>query len=120
MIRFVHCMKRRSEVDETEFRRFWYSPEFDALNRRLAAIIEPIQAKRTLVLNIDENKKLMHERGGAEPFDAMLELWFDSGRALQGFNADPDYRLLMAEMEALQARFVDFSRSVRFFTEWGD
>ncbi|MBP8902344.1 MAG: EthD domain-containing protein [Thiobacillaceae bacterium] len=120
MIRFVHCMMRRSDVDETEFRRFWNSPEFDALNQRLATLIEPIQARRTLVLNIDENQKLMHERGGAAPFDAMLELWFDNGRALQRFNADPGYQALMAEMEALQARFVDFSRSVRFFTEWGD
>ncbi len=120
MIRFVHCMKRRSDVDQAEFRQFWNSAEFDALNRRLLAIVQPIQARRTLVLDIDENRKMMHERGGAEPFDGIIELWFDNGRDLARFNADAEYLALMAEMEALQSRFVDFSRSARFFTEWGD
>lgn len=120
MIRFVHCVKRRSDIDQAEFRHFWHSPELDALNRRLMAIVQPIQARRTLVLDIDENRKLMHERGGAEPFDGIIELWFDSGRDLGRFNSDAEYLALMAEMEDLQSRFVDFSRSARFFTDWGD
>jgi len=94
--------------------------QFDALSQRLMSMLKPVQVKRSLVLAIEENQELMRQRGSAEPFDGILELWFESGPALLRARDNPDYRALMAEMESLQSRFVDFSRSVRFFTDWDD
>jgi hypothetical protein len=113
-------MKRRSDIDGFEFRRFWNGPELDALIQRLTAILKPLRSKRTLVLAIEENQEMMRERGGAEPFDGVMEMWFESGREFHRLSADAEYQALMEEMRSLQSRFVDFSQSTRFFTEWQD
>lgn len=119
MIRFVHCMKRRDEVSELEFRRFWNGAEFASLIDEMQALLKPVRVQRTLVLAVAANEELMRERQGAEPFDAMLEFWFESAKAFQGRRDDPAYLDLAARTEQLQSGFVDFSRSARFFTEGG-
>lgn len=118
MIRFVHCVKRRDEVSELEFRRFWNGAEYLALIEEMRAILKPVRLQRSLVLSVHANEELMRERQGAEPFDAMLELWFDNAREFVHLRESPGYPAFNDRMEKLLEGFVDFSRSARFFTEW--
>jgi hypothetical protein len=120
MIRFVHCIKRRPEISVSEFRRYWNSEEFVALNRQLLALLQPVRESRSLVFVVETNQELMREREGAEPYDAMLEVWFENAQRFEQVRASSEYQRLMGEMQLLQARFVDFSHSARFFTEWED
>jgi hypothetical protein len=118
MIRFVHCVRRRPEVSELEFRRFWQGAELDGLVQQIREVLQPLRIKRSLVLAISQNEELMREREGMAPCDGMLELWFENARQFDPVRDDPGYRELMLQMEALQSRYVDFSQSMRFFTEW--
>lgn len=120
MIRFVHCMKRRSDVPLDEFRSFIASETFDRLLAELAVETSVVRWSKTVRLAIEANVDLMAERGSDEPFDAVLEVWWRSAKELASLAASPRARELMAEMESLQAAFVDFRRSVRFFTDWDE
>jgi hypothetical protein len=118
MIRFVHCVKRRPEISDFEFRRFWSSQELEALINQLFALLKPVRARRTLVLAVEANQELMREREGAEPYDGLLEIWFDNSRDFEQIRASAEYQRLMREIQEFQAQFVDFTHSARFFTEW--
>lgn len=118
MIRFIHCMKRRPELTVAEFREYWNSQEFGDLVNRMEDMVGPVSMIKNLTFNIELNTELMQERGGAEePYDGILELWFESASDLQKLSAD-EGEALRAEMGAFQEKFVDFSTSMRFFTEW--
>lgn len=117
MIRFVHCMKRRPELTVPEFREYWNSQEFLDLNNRLEELLEPVRISKNLTYNVDINTVLMQERGSEEPFDGIMEVWLESGTDLHKIQDSEEGDQIRAEMEAFQKKFVDFSKSIRFFTE---
>ena len=55
MIRFINCIRRRTDLTEVEFRQFWDSDEFADLIGRMARTIgaEHYQYKRTLLVDLD-------------------------------------------------------------------
>jgi hypothetical protein len=110
-------MKRRPELTVAEFREYWNSQEFGDLVNRMEDMVGPVSMIKNLTFNIELNTELMQERGGEEPYDGILELWFESASDLQKLSAD-EGEALRAEMGAFQEKFVDFSTSMRFFTEW--
>jgi len=118
MIRFIHCMKARPDVSLEAFREFWHGAEFNQQLSELAVIIGPRKIHRSLTLQVDANNQLQIERGAKLPYDAVLEIWFDNAASLQQVTGLIETKSLLKEMEALQAEFVDFSASTRFFTEW--
>jgi len=117
MIRFIHCMKRRPEITIAEFREYWNSQEFIDLTNQMADIVGPVSMIKNLTFNIEVNNELMQERGAEEPYDGILELWFENASDLQSLNTG-EAEALRAEMARFQEKFVDFLASKRFFTEW--
>lgn len=120
MIRLVHCVKRRPELSVAEFRRFWNSSEFDALLAKLQETSAARRLQKSLTLLIDVNLQLMQERKTEEPFDALLEFCWDNARELETRIESRQMQDLLAEMEAYQRQFIDFSHSRRFFTDWAE
>jgi hypothetical protein len=118
MIRYIHCIKRRDDISIEAFRRFWSGAEFNGLLERMLAHFLTAEVRRNLTLDIDLNKTMADERGAGSPFDAVLEIIWESGDGLLDVAADPEYQRLNEEMERLQAPFVDFRESRRFFTEY--
>ena len=117
MIRFIHLMKKRPELSTVEFREYWNSPEFNELIERIKNILGPVSVIKNTTLDIAQNTALMEERGTAEPYDGVIEVWVESAADLQSMDTD-EARAIMAETEAYQKKFVDFAASMRFFTEW--
>lgn len=117
MIRFVHCVKRRPEVLLEDFRAFWTGQAFNGLLEELALHTGALRWQTSLTLNVDANSQLMAERGSEEPFDAMLEVWWDRARELEELAGQPEMRRLQRAIEDCQAPFVDFRQSRRFFTD---
>ena len=120
MIRFLHCVKRRPELSPEEFRRRWNDPAFGDLIDQVAAATGAIRVERNLTLIIEQNVELMLERGSAEPFDATLEVWWESGQSLNALSNSPAFEAMLDAMTEQQRQFIDFSASRRFFTEWGN
>lgn len=118
MIRFINCVRRRSDLTEVEFRQFWDSEEFAGLVSRMARAVgaEHYQYKRTLLVQANQNIRQL--RGGADPFDGVVEYWFPGGvTAMEDLLEIRSTREVMAEMNDYQARFLDLSRCCGFFTE---
>ncbi len=120
VIRFIHCMKRRSDVSLHDFRAFLASEAFDRLVAELAVQTSAVRWSKTVTLAIAANVELMAERGSEEPFDAVLEVWWQSSKDLEALVDASHARQLLAEMQSSQSPYVDFHRSVRFFTDWDE
>ena len=120
MIRFIHCMKARPDVSLERFRSFWNSPEFKQHLSELAIQAGTRQIRRNLTLQVDTNNQLQMERGAEPPYDAILEIWFDHAAGLQSIADNSEVQALLKRMEQLQADYVDFQASKRFFTEWSE
>jgi|GEM_PF-700935 len=119
MIRFIHCMKRRPELTAAEFREYWNSPEFADLVNRSADVFGAKKVTRNLTYQIELTTILMTERGGnEEPYDAIMEMWWESPAELETLRNTGEAEQALKEMAAFQQKFVDFSRSQRFLTEW--
>ena len=118
MVRFISCLRRREDISESEFRQYWDSDQFADLVTRMARTVgaEHYQFSRTLVVEANEYVRRM--RGGADPFDCVVEYWF-SGRiaGLDELLEIPSARETFAAMNDFQSQFVDISRSCGFFTE---
>lgn len=120
MIRFIHCMKCRPDVSLESFRGFWQSAEFNQQLSELAIKAGTREIRRNLTLQVETNNQLQMERGAEPPYDAILEIWFDQAAELQQLVDNNEIQELFQRMEQLQADYVDFHASKRFFTEWTD
>ena len=118
MIRFVHCVKRKQELDIGEFRHFWNSVEFQSLLDRMVLLSGACRLEKNLTLVIEANTMMQQERGSEDPFDGLIELWVDSAKELNAVIESDDFHELMLEMEEYQSEFIDFHESRRFFTEY--
>ncbi|KPK11082.1 MAG: hypothetical protein AMJ68_07030 [Acidithiobacillales bacterium SG8_45] len=112
-------MKRRPELTAAEFREYWNSPEFADLVNRSADVFGAKKVTRNLTYQIELTTILMTERGGIEePYDAIMEMWWESPAELETLRNTGEAEQALKEMAAFQQKFVDFSRSQRFLTEW--
>lgn len=117
MIRLITCLKRRADIGPGEFREFWQSPEFDALIDRVVALTGAELSAKNLTLTVAANQLLMQDRGLDEPFDGVMEYWWNDVAHFEAMYNDPNSKALMREMQDYQQQFADISASVSFFTE---
>lgn len=117
MIRFVHCMKAKPDIATADFRRHLNSPAFHDLMNRMAELSQAVAVKVAFTLDVPLNQQLMEQRGGAEPFDALIEVHWSNGQQLLALSDSGEFNELIAQIDAYQAAFVDFSRSSRFFVD---
>jgi hypothetical protein len=117
MIRFVSCVKRKPGMSIAEFRRYWDDPRFEALIRRMVDLTGAARFARNATLDVAANEMVMHMRGGREPYDGVLEYWWENAGRLLHDLASPEGHALILEMAGFQRQFVDFTQSTAFFTE---
>ncbi len=117
MIRFINCMKRKAELTPEQFREQWNSPQFAALIERVAAQTGATLYAKNATLMIEANDLVQEMRGSSEPFDGVLEYWWDNTARLSELTAGAEGRALNAEMLACQRQFVDLAASTAFFVE---
>lgn len=117
MIRFINCMKRKADVTPDEFRLFWNDSAFVALIERVVDLTGASRNVKSATLIVDMNVAVREIRGSREPYDGVLEYWWDNAAHLMKLLETPEWKKLQQEMEAYQKQFVDFSGSTAFFTE---
>lgn len=117
MIRFINCIRKRADISDTEFRDYWNSDEFETLVQRMVSLFGVINHQRNLTLKVELNNEIMKERGSGEPFDAIIEYWWDNAQELMETLGTEEADVLMREMKEYQNQFIDFSSSHQFFTE---
>ena len=117
MVRYINCVKRRPEMSIEQFRRFWNSAEFDELINQVVAASGAKRFNKSATLVIEANIQIQQQRGSSEPFDGVLEYWWDKAAHLSDLFAQPQTKLLLQQMMDYQKQFIDLSHSSSFFTE---
>jgi hypothetical protein len=117
MIRFISCIKRRDDISLEEFRRHWESGTFGEIQGRMAAALGASRYARSVTLVVEANRLILEERGLAEPFDGIIEYWWDSARDVMRLAESPEGQSARNAMLEFQRQFVDFTQSRAFFTD---
>ena len=110
MIKLTFAVRRRAEIDPTEFHRYWrdqHGPLVRSLQPALG-IRRYVQTHRT---ETPLNEMLRVSRGGLEPFDGVAELWWDDVDAFVAATSTPEGsaagRILLED----ETKFIDLEHS---------
>jgi uncharacterized protein (TIGR02118 family) len=117
MIKFVYCIRKRSDLSNEEFQTYWRE-KHGAFIRSLAQTIQAKKYIQSHTMNTPINAELVKSRG-LEPltYDGITEIWWDSMEEfLAGVNS-PEGMEAAKQYVADEANFVDFSQSRAFLTE---
>jgi uncharacterized protein (TIGR02118 family) len=116
MIKVVYCVRRRADVTEERFHRYWLE-QHAALVRSVAPAIRACRYVQSHTFAPELNALLMASRGLAEPYDGITELWWDSMDTVNEVLASSEAAEAMAKLVADEATFIDFAASCMFATE---
>jgi hypothetical protein len=117
VIRYINCFRKKTGLGDDEFRHYWSSAEFNKLVERVAGLYKVESYAKNLALKVQATYDLIEARGIGEPYDAVLEYWWNHARDLQEKYESPEALSLFEEMKNYQVQFIDMSRSTAFFTE---
>ncbi len=117
MIRFINCIKRRGDISIEDFNRYWNSQEFEELLQRVIDITKAKNFTKNLTLDVEANVMIQKERGGGEPFDGIIEYWWDKGSELMDLYDTDEAKQVRQQMIDYQRQFIDLAASSAFFTE---
>jgi uncharacterized protein (TIGR02118 family) len=116
MIKLTFAVRRRDDVDEAEFHRYWrdeHGPLVRSFQDALG-IRRYVQVHR---IDTPFNDALRASRDALEPFDGVAELWWDDLDALAAGSSSPDGvdagRALLED----ERRFIDLERSALWLNE---
>jgi hypothetical protein len=116
MIRYINCVKRRSDVSIDEFRRHWGASEFDQLIKKTAELVGASGFKKSFTLQVPENEIIQLMRGSDDPFDGTIEYFLPNAHGFEKAYATDDFRDVSAKMTEYQKKFINISASSGFFT----
>ena len=117
MIRLITCVRKKNHMPYEEFRRHWESPVFSELMDKAVDVLKPVRHARKLSLQVGANIKLMESRGSVEPYDGIIEWWWESAAQLAPLLDTSPAQGVILEIRAFQSQFVNFESSPSFFTE---
>jgi hypothetical protein len=117
LIRHIKCIRKKSDISDEEFRVFWNAPEYEDLNQKLVTLTKPLRYSRNLALKVEATQRLIADRGFIDPFDAVIELWWEDASQLMVLYDTPEAQQLRKKIVDHENQFIDKSRSTAFFTE---
>ncbi len=116
MIKLVYCVRKRADVADAEFHRYWLE-EHGPLVRSVAAAIKARKYIQSHTALPAINQTLENSRGLAAAYDGITEVWWDDAAALESGMASPEGKEAHRRLLEDEAKFIDFSQSRVFMTE---
>jgi len=116
MVKLVFCIHRQPHLTHEEFLRYW----LDEHGRLALALVDDLRVRRYVQLHtIDTplNALFGAPRQAPEPFDGIVELWFDSLEAVEEMIATSEGRRAGKLLLDDERTFIDLERSQIFFGE---
>ena len=117
MIRYINCFRKKAGVSAEEFREYWNGSEYNELIEKIAAFYQAERYAKNLTLQVEMGQKLINDRGMSEPYDGIIEYYWDSAHQLSSLYESPEAQALGGQIGKYQSEFIDLSRSTAFFTE---
>lgn len=116
MIKLVYCIRRRADLSEAEFHRYWLE-EHGPRVRGHAKALGADRYVQSHTLDSEVNGALRASRGMSPPFDGITELWWSDLGAFQEALGSHDGIAAGRDLLEDERRFIDFERSALFVTE---
>jgi hypothetical protein len=117
MIRYINCFRKKSDISPEEFREYWCGPEYNELIDKLAAFYKVARYSKNLALKVEMGDRLVNDRGMSEPYDGVIEFYWNNAHQLSALYESPQASALAEQVGKYQSDFIDLSRSTAFFTE---
>ena len=118
MIRHIKCIRKNPDLSDEEFRTFWNAPEYEDLNQQLVTLTKSIRHTRNLALKVAATQRIIADREFIDPFDAVIEVWWEAASQLMELYDTPEAQQLRKIISDYENQFIDTSRSTAFFTEF--
>ena len=116
MVKLVMVIRRREDLPEAEFHRYWRE-EHGPLARELLTSLGARRYVQTHTLGSELNDALADSRGTAEAYDGLAEVWWDSLDALVVAVGSEQGQKANSRLAEDEARFIDLERSSLFLSE---
>jgi uncharacterized protein (TIGR02118 family) len=116
MIKFVFCLRRLPHLSREEFLDYW-------LNRHgpVAVGFQNVLGMHKYIqlhtIKTPFDTALQESRGGPEPYDGMVEAWWESIEAIQHSLTDPVAQAAWGVLAEDEKRFIDLENSPLWFAE---
>ncbi len=116
MIKLVYCVRKRAEISDGEFRRYWLDDHGPRV-RGHAAAIGARRYVQSHTVDTEVNDALRASRGNKEPYDGITEVWFDSLESLVAGTQTPAGAAAAKDLLEDERHFIDLEASSLFLTE---
>jgi uncharacterized protein (TIGR02118 family) len=115
MIKLVYCVRKRAEIPDAEFHRYWLEIH-GPLVRGFAQAIRARKYIQSHTIAPALNALLAESRGLAPAYDGITEVWWDNEAALEAGMATAEGQEAHRRLKEDEATFIDFSQSRLFMT----
>ena len=113
-IKLVYCLTRKASLTREQFQDYWlntHAPKVEAV-RHLTGMKRYVQSH---TIECDLGRAARRHRGNAEPYDGIMEGWWDSEeQAMAALSEEAIHALQMLLDD--ESRFIDFDKSRIFIT----
>jgi uncharacterized protein (TIGR02118 family) len=116
MIKFVFCLRRLPHLSRTEFLEYWHD-QHGPLAVSLTKALGLHKYIQLHTISTPFDSALRDSRGGPEPFDGIVEAWWESSEAIQRALDDPQAQAAWAALMEDEKRFIDLPNSPLWFAE---
>ena len=119
MVKYVQCIRRRAGLTVPEFRTRWTA--YAENIRRIAPGLGAKRVSLSTMLAVGDNVRIQTQRGTADPFDGMVEVYFQSGaKTIETILSSPANLAAMEEMVRALSEFADIPGSAFFWAQDDD
>lgn len=116
MVKLVFCIKRRQDLSEEEFFRYWREEHADLVTR-IAPVMGIKRYIQSPLFPAPMNEIIQQLHGACDAYDGVAELWWDDIDAFIEAVGSPEGMEAEAELRDDEANFIDLAASCIFFTE---
>lgn len=120
MIRYINCFRKLPDLSDEDFRDYWLGAEFDEMIGKVVELTKAQRYTKNLTLKVDMGQLLVSARGLAEPYDGIVEYYWENAHHLPEVYTSADGQKLTEQMVRFQSQFIDLENSTGFFTEHED
>ncbi|MBB5742352.1 hypothetical protein HD600_000849 [Microbacterium ginsengiterrae] len=116
MYKLFFCLRRRSDLTREEFQDHWHGIHAD-IARRGASALGAVKYVQNHTVSFPVNDALRASRGAPEPFDGVVELWFEAADDVVSTFHEPAARAAIKALVIDEPNFIDLEASPIFLTE---
>ncbi len=116
MVKLVFVIRRLPHLTRQEFRRYWLE-RHGPLARKLLPLLGAKRYVQSHTLETPFDDLLRQSRGGGEPYDGLVEVWWENLEALEAAFGTAEGARAAEELLEDEKRFIDLGRSSLWFAD---